>query len=155
MGKIVANSKDQNFFPLTPSSPWCVCSTLMLSLTWAVLELTWAKTSPYFFFFIMPGRVPLLWPCPMHWSHWKQSLVDTVGIWFIKLPSVHYVDCAFSVNLRILLNFIMWFTLKWHQHSIIFLLWFRRQWSRVSARPGVSGAEEGVSIKLFKFPDCI
>ena len=79
-----------------------------------------------------------------------KTITSWNGWHLIHKFAIHTLPRLFSVSLRTLFNFIMWLTLKWYPQGIIFLLFYKRQWSRVSARPGVSGDEKGVSIKLVK-----
>lgn len=105
------------------------------------------KQCPYFFF-RLPGRVSLLWPCPVN-GHTESSLyLMKLAFWLKMSLSMLYIDCAFSMNFKVLFNFLMWFTLKWCQQSIIFVLWLEDSEVGVSARPRVWSGESGVSIKL-------
>ena len=117
------------------------------------LKLTWAKKMP------LLKKKKNAWQSdsPMTLPNLMVTL-KTITSWngwhLIHKFAIHTLPRLFSVSLRTLFNFIMWLTLKWYPQGIIFLLFYKWQWSRVSARPGVSGDEKGVSIKLVK-PQCI
>lgn len=133
----------------TLSSPWHICSTLMAALTLIAEEFC-----PYFFFFynvwqtatlmtLLPVMVIL--KAILTWCSWHSD-------WYSYHPycsSMLEMGCVFSMGLRQLLIFIMWFIFRPSQQYTILIWWSKRQCIACL----IPGSEtKRLDIKLFKLP---